>query len=142
MICQLYYPHWEKKRILWLYNNQLRKRLRFIQTAKNKIINEKLIQSRTNELQGWQKLKKVLSDSNLMNSIILSQLKHIGYFFYKRTCALCIQKNRNYHICQACETVYCLDCWYDINEICIACDVKCILSNQESEDHFSMWELN
>jgi DC-STAMP domain-containing protein 1 len=110
IICAFFYPKREKKRILFLYNDRLKKRKRY---HSFKI--------------GF--LKKLIKDKE---QLINENLFHFfAYLWAKITnskkCIICEQSvQHNYTVCaqENCQLVYCSQCWQLSGRICHACDQR------------------
>jgi len=122
LICTLYFQKWEKKRIIWLYNDLLRKRKSFIQSCKIKINFKK----KTNRLVTDNK-----QNFNFFNKLFPTKYK---------CCILCdTNRKEDYVKCSKClDIIYCVDCWIDLEEKCVACVPDYFLFNdfydQDEED--------
>ena len=118
VICAYYYRRVEKKRIIWLYNNLLKKRLRFIEEAKRRILSRKkndlinlefdLVNNFLELLKKWKSIRKLLN--------------FLG--FCKIACIICNEKNREEKCvkCEKCNSFFCSNCFLDTEEKCLSCD--------------------
>jgi hypothetical protein len=118
VICAFYYRKVEKKRIIWLYNSLLKKRLRFLEEAKQRIIDRKkneliylefdIMESLFEPLKKWITLRKAL---NLFG-------------FCNITCIICNEKYQEEKCikCGKCESFFCSHCYLDIDENCLSCN--------------------
>ena len=118
VICAYYYRKVEKKRIIWLYNSLLIRRLRFLEEAKQRIIDKKknelinfefdIMESCFGPLKKWITLRKAL---NLFG-------------FCNIACIICNEKYQEEKCikCGKCESFFCSDCYLDIDEKCLSCD--------------------
>jgi hypothetical protein len=116
-LCAYFYRKWEKKRILWLYNDTLKKRLAFIRNAKKKITFKKL--NGLIETEG--RLSRLLMDKLQQYKYVvrvLTVMRVLG----KRYCVLCSHAKRRTSLqCKTCATIYCIECWFDLGEKCVCC---------------------
>ena len=118
VICAYYYRRVEKKRIIWLYNNLLKKRLRFVEEAKRRILSRKkndlinlefdLVNNFLELLKKWKSIRKLLN--------------FLG--FCKIACIICNEKNREEKCvkCEKCNSFFCSNCFLDTEEKCLSCD--------------------
>ena len=103
-ICALFYRKWEKKRIVWLYNDLLKKRKSFIQNCKIKV--------------NFKKKNHKLNSLKAKNFI--AKLKE--WIFNDKHCVLCESMRRDNSVeCLKCQIVYCIECWLDLEEKCVGC---------------------
>ncbi|KAK2902959.1 hypothetical protein QQF64_010163 [Cirrhinus molitorella] len=104
VITAFYFPKREKRRILFLYNLQIQKRISFIKRQRHRLRNQK------------QTFIKVLS-------AVLSPLKRVGYSL--RWCWVCdgfVRQNQAVECSSVgCTMIYCQQCWTDLDNICYAC---------------------
>ncbi|XP_033624513.1 protein sneaky-like [Asterias rubens] len=118
IICAYFYPKKEKQRIVFLYNEQLKKKSGFLkhlrytvrQLAKEKRLGAK-IGTLTTLYIHWPRL-----------------CGWLGIFgLGKRSCLICDEKeNKDFHKCstEGCDFAYCCDCWRDIKKVCYACKIS------------------
>ena len=127
-ICALFYRKLEKKRIIWLYNEMLKKRNWFIANAKKKIMFKK----QNGLIEKESCLEKFLRKKNYRVKHVIILLMFFG-LISKRRCVLCNQWSSKTGLeCSTCSIVCCVECWYDLKEKCVLC------SEDFSEDH--SWE--
>ncbi len=137
VICEFYFPKWEKQRTVWLYNDRLKKRLRFLETAKKKILRKQ----RSMELEKhnesalfaylelyYENLVEYLNKFDVFrNSGVFTRVKKLAIYVNKRFinpkyCVLCGHKERvKSEFCSTCRFVYCMECWIDVDEKCVGC---------------------
>ncbi|CAH4030337.1 unnamed protein product [Pieris brassicae] len=121
LICGFFYPHREKQRILHLYNDILKKRLRMQKTLRKKAVQA----VRAHYLSGENLLSLRIRFPQLLGwlgALPLARMK----------CLICeeIEPNlkkrcdKSWHNCSTirCPFVYCDECWKDIGSSCLACD--------------------
>ncbi|XP_072404821.1 E3 ubiquitin-protein ligase DCST1-like [Chiloscyllium punctatum] len=109
VIAGLCFPKREKKRVLFLYNEHLRKRISYAETQRKKI----LIQARNKQL--WQ-LRGVAG-------VVHRLLPCVGRFVRKR-CVVCSEgpTDTSYYCPNVgCGAMYCHLCWSDIRKFCFHC---------------------
>jgi len=118
LICTFYFQKWEKKRIIWLYNDLLRKRKSFIQSCKIKVNFKK-------------KTNRLIDTKPKINSSFLNKL----FPSYKR-CILCDTSHKDDYVeCSKClNIIYCIDCWLDLEEKCVGCVPDYFLFNDNDYD--------
>ncbi|VVC93281.1 unnamed protein product [Leptidea sinapis] len=114
-----FYPHREKQRIVHLYNDILKKRLKMQKTLRRKAVQS----VRVHYLSGENLLTLRMKFPQLLSW--LSVLP-----FARMKCLICgdteptQKKSGKWHscICINCPFVYCDECWMDIGSSCLACD--------------------
>ncbi|KAA0703352.1 E3 ubiquitin-protein ligase DCST1 [Triplophysa tibetana] len=104
VITAFYFPKREKKRILFLYNLQIQKRISFINRQRKRLMNRK------------QTFKTMLSG-------LFVPLKHVGCWLH--WCWVCdgfVRQNQAV-VCSSndCTIIYCQHCWRDLGNICYGC---------------------
>ncbi len=129
-VCAFFYRKWEKKRIIWLYNDTLKKRIGFIKNAKKKIT--------------FKKQNGLIENEGALSRFLTSKLQNYKYLIRgltliglvsKRYCVLCNHSERRTSLqCKNCLTVYCFECWYDLVEKCVSCSL-------DFQEEYS-WEYN
>ncbi|XP_051720379.1 E3 ubiquitin-protein ligase DCST1 isoform X1 [Ctenopharyngodon idella] len=104
VITAFYFPKREKKRILFLYNLQIQKRISFINRQRHLLRNQK------------QTFITVLS-------VLLALLKRVGCRLH--WCWVCnrfVRQNQAVECSSVgCTVIYCQQCWTDLDNICYAC---------------------
>ncbi|CAH1790155.1 unnamed protein product [Owenia fusiformis] len=115
VICQFFYPKREKKRILHLYNDVLKKRKGFLRHAQRRI-------------KALARERKLSIKSNVLTSIRNEYPMLCGWLGMfgssKKKCLICEEpENKNFYNCHTpgCNFGYCGECWIDMKEICYAC---------------------
>ncbi|XP_069074496.1 E3 ubiquitin-protein ligase DCST1 isoform X1 [Pleurodeles waltl] len=107
-IATFFFPKREKKRILFLYNEMLRRRGFYVINVKKRIMARARRQRRM----------KTVAPGPLHR--FFARFK----WFKRKRCIVCKAKqNKNSVVCnnEECETVYCLLCWADMGKVCYAC---------------------
>ncbi|EFA10523.1 protein sneaky [Tribolium castaneum] len=117
-ICGMFYRKWEKRRILHIYNETLRRRVGFYRFMKKKI--QKLVRQRR------------LQDD--LNVFMVLQIKFPRLFRFlqlfpgaRRKCLMCKEVEplcrSKFHVCpnELCHFAYCPECWQDSGQKCLAC---------------------
>ncbi|XP_072174328.1 E3 ubiquitin-protein ligase DCST1-like [Diadema setosum] len=131
VICSFFYPKREKKRILFLYNEHLKRRTGFLKQAR-------------------RKARRAVKEGNLLKEIgILAELRHsfprmCGWLYRlgmgKKRCLICgeVEKRGAKH-CRnrRCKFMYCAECWKDVKGKCYACSS---LSDVSSDESASEWD--
>lgn len=120
IICGYFYPKTEKQRVLWLYNNSIKNRVKFKLDRKKKI-NEMAMQGTLvgNKLYTLKKNKIffplvwVLENSKIL----------------KKICIICDDNVMDGFWCKLCRIDYCNECWDEFDRKCVACQPKFSDSN-------------
>lgn len=120
VICQFYFDNWEQKRIIWLYNDRLRKRIQYIEREKKKIIESNATLNSNNPTittVSISSLSRYFSwFLNLMGAVY-------SRYETKKCCELCKhEEGAKSHVCERCSLVYCQECWLDLEQACVRCD--------------------
>ncbi|KAF4103127.1 E3 ubiquitin-protein ligase DCST1 isoform X2 [Onychostoma macrolepis] len=104
VITAFYFPKREKRRILFLYNLQIQKRISFIKRQRHRLRNQK------------QTFIKVLS-------AVLAPLKRVGCrLFWCWVCGGFVRQNQAVECSSVgCTMICCQQCWTDLDNICYAC---------------------
>ncbi|XP_045502198.1 protein sneaky-like, partial [Colias croceus] len=123
LICSYFYPHREKQRILHLYNDILKKRLKMQKTLRRKAVQA----VRAHYLSGENLLSLRMRFPHILGW--LGALPHA-----RMKCLICEETepwhrlrnpdNDSWHSCEnvKCPFLYCDECWKDIGSSCLACD--------------------
>ncbi|XP_008549305.1 protein sneaky [Microplitis demolitor] len=129
-MCSFFYPKHEERRILYLYTNIQRRRLRFNEFKR----------SRIRVLVREQLLERNVDLWLVLRTDYPRWFGWIRWFAFGRPrCLLCNEteprRKSNFHKCatEVCPFFYCSDCWRDIGEICYACTPDYLDSNDESD---------
>ncbi|XP_064485637.1 E3 ubiquitin-protein ligase DCST1-like isoform X1 [Ornithodoros turicata] len=126
VVCSYFYRKREKKRVLYLYNKILKRRVGYLKYTRHRI--RKLVRERDFDLNvGWfEFLRKVTPR-------LYRVLQFLG-ITNQRTCLVCGDpENSDFYICPTtvCQCMYCGQCWDDIGR-CYACEEE-----QEGESSLS-----
>ncbi|XP_044846905.1 E3 ubiquitin-protein ligase DCST1 isoform X6 [Mauremys mutica] len=108
VIAAFYFPKREKKRVLFLYNELLRKRQAFVRLQRRRIAR------RARRHQAFE--KPLLERFYLWCPLLRRCLR--------RYCVLCgSPESRTAQLCPTptCGTIYCQPCWRDMGQVCFAC---------------------
>ncbi|KAK4875676.1 hypothetical protein RN001_012098 [Aquatica leii] len=118
VICAMFYRKREKKRVLFLYNETLKRRIGFFRHMKNKV--KKLARER-----------RLQDGLNICNVLRIRYPKYCGFLkmlpIARRKCLICAEpeprKGGNFEECSTptCYFVYCAECWYDVGKQCFVC---------------------
>ncbi|XP_038211433.1 protein sneaky-like [Zerene cesonia] len=123
LICSYFYPQREKQRILHLYNDILKKRLKMQKTLRRKAVQA----VRAHYLSGENLLSLRMKFPRILGW--LGALPHA-----RMKCLICEETepwhrlqnrhNESWHSCEnvKCPFLYCDECWKDIGSSCLACD--------------------
>ncbi|XP_041460900.1 E3 ubiquitin-protein ligase DCST1-like [Lytechinus variegatus] len=131
VICAFFYPKREKKRVLFLYNENLKKRAGFLRHARRKV-------------------RRMVKEQNLLKEIgILAELRHsyprmCGWLFRlglgKKRCLICAEvESKGARHCKnrRCTFMYCRQCYDDVQGVCYACTA---VSDSDDESS-SEWDI-
>ncbi|XP_015681529.1 E3 ubiquitin-protein ligase DCST1 [Protobothrops mucrosquamatus] len=121
VIAAFYFPKREKKRIIYLYNEMLRRRVAFVLVQRKRII----LQARRRKRVRKPLLNRIGRCCPFLKRILL------------RRCILCNRpESRHSLTCSnpECETVYCRICWKDMGKTCFACHPEDLVSEDESSE--------
>ncbi|CAF0972433.1 unnamed protein product [Brachionus calyciflorus] len=125
-ICAYFYPKREKKRILWLFNECIKRREAFYQNAKERIY----IQVQNDLMTSKDKfkfLKKFKVFSNLFKKLEKFPL-------FKKSCDICDKKKKiQIFACKLCGVNYCDECWFEYEQKCVGCSPK-FTETKKNED--------
>ncbi|XP_043935219.1 E3 ubiquitin-protein ligase DCST1 [Protopterus annectens] len=108
VLASFYFPKREKKRVLFLYNEYLRKRVSFLEQLRKKIM--------------WRAKLGKTNAQGLMNK--LCKLCACLHPYIRRRCFVCESpQNKTSVTCptQDCGVIYCQLCWKDMQYFCFAC---------------------
>lgn len=118
MICSFFYRKREKRRVLYLYNESLRRRHDYGKFMRAKI--KALVRTRQLEY-----------DMNLWIALRSHWPRLCSWLIFfacaRQKCLVCgeVEPKRSPHfqkcIIPACPFVHCLECWNDVGKICYAC---------------------
>ncbi|XP_060058340.1 E3 ubiquitin-protein ligase DCST1 [Erinaceus europaeus] len=120
-IAAFYFPKREKKRILFLYNELLRKRAAFTRLRRADIVQRARLQ---------QVRRPQLAD-------LLQRRCPLLRHWLRRRCVVCqAPETPESYVCQtaACGAVYCNSCWVDMKQQCPACTPPEELSSSAYND--------
>ncbi|XP_044013553.1 protein sneaky, partial [Aphidius gifuensis] len=118
LICSYYYRKREKRRILYLYNETLRRRLRHFRFMKSRVKSQVRAQLLERDMDPWVALTLKLPK-------LFSWLRLFSFARFK--CLICGEaeprRNSKYHKCYTpgCLFIHCPECWRDVGGICFAC---------------------
>ncbi|KAK0164432.1 hypothetical protein PV328_003063 [Microctonus aethiopoides] len=136
-ICNFYYVKREKRRILYLYNETLRRRVGYTRFMKNKV--KSLVRQRLLE-----------RDMNLWFALKTNSPFWFGWLkFFKCSrlkCLICGEseprKNSNFHKCTTpgCSFIHCPECWRDVENVCYAC-ADLPESDTDSDDNIHGYDI-
>ena len=129
VICSFFYRKREKRRVLYLYNETLRRRaglFRFLKAKVKHLVQAHLLEQ---DMDPWLALRNRYP-------------KLCGWLHFfacsREKCLICEEresrKGRKFRRCTTpgCPFVHCPECWKDVGEICLAC---ADLPDSESEDY-------
>ncbi|MBN3305271.1 DCST1 ligase, partial [Amia calva] len=102
VIAAFFFPKREKRRTLFLYNGQIRRRIFYIEMQRKRLMRR--------------------ADRARVNSLLYSLCWRLGCL--GRHCCVCGEKQKGEcEECplQTCKAVYCAQCWKDLGRFCFAC---------------------
>ncbi|KAK1151515.1 E3 ubiquitin-protein ligase DCST1 [Acipenser oxyrinchus oxyrinchus] len=108
VIASFYFPQKEKKRTLFLYNEQIRKRITYVETQRKRI----MMRARVGRVLAHSVMGSLYRWSPCLRCCV------------RRRCFVCSEvQSRLSFVCPAegCGTVYCRQCWKDMRQFCFAC---------------------
>ncbi|CAH1987297.1 unnamed protein product [Acanthoscelides obtectus] len=134
-ICAYFYRKREKKRVLFLYNESLKRRIGFSRFMKKKV-------------KQLAKEKRLKDDYNVCAIIRMNYPNQCDWLRFfacaRRKCLLCEEPEpRNRSDFVQCENEYCLllyceECWTDMGKECLRCQVESEVSSAyETEEEYS-----
>lgn len=123
VICAYFYTRREKKRVLYLYNETLKRRIGFMRHMKKKV--KKMVRE-----------QRLEADLNLFTVLRLRFPKYCGCLTWfaaaRRKCVICGDPEPrkksgipgDFEKCSnpTCYFVHCLECWNDVGRYCFACE--------------------
>ncbi|XP_068987148.1 protein sneaky [Bombus flavifrons] len=128
-ICSFFYRRREKRRVLYLYNESLRRRLSYTKFMKAKVKNMVRTRHLENEVNFWLAVRLKWPD----------RFGWLKYFACARErCLICgdpePRKGPKYRACTTpgCPFLHCAECWRDVGKICYACTE---FSDTETEEY-------
>lgn len=129
IICSFFYRKREKRRVLYLYNETMRRRVGYFRFMKAKVKNLVRAHRLEQNMDPWLSLRNRYP--NLCG--------WLQFFACSREkCLICEEgepkKGPEFRRCTTpgCPFVHCQECWRDVGEICLAC---ADLPEGESEDY-------
>lgn len=134
VICSFFYRKREKRRVLYLYNESLRRRLGYIKFMKAKI--KALVRSH-----------RLADDVNLWATFGQKWPTICGWLRLfacaRRKCLICGEveprKRSKFRECTTptCPFVHCPECWKDIGKVCYACADVTDSDSEAYDTHYS-----
>ncbi|XP_063976934.1 protein sneaky isoform X2 [Diachasmimorpha longicaudata] len=117
LICSFFYRKREKRRVLYLYNETLRRRLgyfRFMKVRVRALVRASLLEK---DMDPWIALR-------LRSPTWFGWLRFFA--FARLKCLICGEpegRKETFRRCETpgCEFIHCWECWRDVGEICLAC---------------------
>ncbi|XP_015123497.1 protein sneaky [Diachasma alloeum] len=117
LICSFFYRKREKRRVLYLYNETLRRRLgyfRFMKIRVRTLVRASLLEK---DMDPWVALR-------LRSPTLCGWLKFFA--FARLKCLICGEpegRKATFRRCETpgCEFIHCWECWRDVGEVCLAC---------------------
>uniref|UniRef100_A0A8C5Q505 DC-STAMP domain-containing protein 1 n=1 Tax=Leptobrachium leishanense TaxID=445787 RepID=A0A8C5Q505_9ANUR len=123
VVAAYYFPKREKRRVLFLYNEYLRKRSAYFYIKRKQIMRK----AKTKRL-------KVKSFTDVVH-------RYCKWLrpFVRRRCMVChCEEDKDSHVCTnpECCTVYCRHCWRDMKRCCFACmPLEDFISDDSEEEY-------
>lgn len=128
-ICSYFYRKREKRRVLYLYNENLRRRLSYAKSMKAKVKSMVRTRHLENEVNFWLAVRLKWPD----------RFGWLKFFACARDrCLICgdtePRKGPKYRPCATpgCPFLYCAECWRDVGRVCYACTE---FSDTETEEY-------
>ncbi|XP_052743921.1 protein sneaky [Bicyclus anynana] len=125
LICSYFYPAREKQRILHLYNDILKKRLRMQKTLRRKAVQS----VRAHYLSGENLLSLRMRFPQTLGWLEALPVARMKCLICEETAPRSFDRNRTnttqgWHSCvkPRCPFVYCEECWREVERRCLACD--------------------
>ena len=123
IVCAVFYRKREKRRILWLYNETLRKRLALVATLKRMLEFKKrkglLSIKKKHSLKDKDDDRRRIRQPGVWSTIVEIVRRLVTP---QRMCVLCEGPERASSIeCVNCSLLYCAECWLDLAEKCAGC---------------------
>ncbi|XP_033100608.1 DC-STAMP domain-containing protein 2-like [Anneissia japonica] len=119
-IASFYYPHRERQRVVWLYNNILKKRGGFLKYLRKQM---KVRMDSSEDIEKISICDRIAANSKFWRTIF----KFMG-MKKKKYCVGCGKPGKptdssNFRQCdnRKCKSCYCLECMADLNNICLVC---------------------
>ncbi|XP_011307932.1 DC-STAMP domain-containing protein 1-like [Fopius arisanus] len=130
LICSFFYRKREKRRVLYLYNETLRRRLgyfRFMKVKVRALVRASLLER---DMDPWVALR-------LRSPTWCGWLKFFA--FARLKCLICGEpegRKETFRRCETpgCEFIHCWECWRDMGEVCLAC-MPGETDDEEEEDY-------
>ncbi|XP_023224909.1 E3 ubiquitin-protein ligase DCST1-like isoform X1 [Centruroides sculpturatus] len=113
-VCSIFYPKRQKKRIIYVYNEQLKKRKNYLRWMRHRL--RKMIRD-----EGF------MLDRSVTQILVQDYPKTFGWLKYLKiglmSCIICQERETPQHyICpDPCGLCYCNNCWKDFGERCYSC---------------------
>ncbi|XP_023017807.1 ubiquitin protein ligase sneaky isoform X2 [Leptinotarsa decemlineata] len=121
LICAYFYRKREKKRVLHLYNETLKRRKGFFRFMRKKI-------------KGLVREHRLKEDFGVFEILRMNYPKMCDWLRFfacaRRACLICKdpepRKNSNFVECpnEFCHFLYCKECWKDMGGVCLACQTE------------------
>ncbi|KAF5307692.1 hypothetical protein FQR65_LT06747 [Abscondita terminalis] len=118
VICSMFYRRREKKRVLFLYNETLKRRIGFFKHMKNKV--KKMARER--------RLQENLNIFNVLRIRFPKACSCLRFFpMARRRCIVCAEPEPrtggDFVECPnpTCYFIYCGECWFDVGKQCLVC---------------------
>ncbi|KAK9310033.1 hypothetical protein QLX08_000508 [Tetragonisca angustula] len=128
-ICSFFYRRREKRRVLYLYNESLRRRLSHAKSIRAKVKNMVRTRNLENEVNFWLAVRLKWPD----------RFDWLRFFACARDrCLICgdtePRKEPRYRVCSTpgCPFLHCAECWRDVGRVCYACTE---FSDTETEEY-------
>ncbi|XP_006861788.1 PREDICTED: DC-STAMP domain-containing protein 1 [Chrysochloris asiatica] len=121
VIAAFYFPKREKKRILFFYNDLLRKRAAFTKLRRATIV---------------RRAQEQRAPRHHLVDILYRRCPLLRHWL-RRRCVVCLAlETPESHVCSTpgCETVYCQSCWVDMRQQCPVCTPREELSSSDFSD--------
>lgn len=127
-ICARFYPKREKQRVLYLYNQLLRRRKGYF-----KLLLDRMLQT--------LRRRKYSARLDFLNRLVFYYPTCFLWIklLHRKSCSICeVKKPKRFHDCISykCFLTYCDECWHDLGETCPICAEDSNLAHENcAPDH-------
>lgn len=131
LVAAFYYRRREKRRVLHLYNESLRRRLGYLRFARAR-------------LARLARARRLLPESRPWLALRLRLPRQLGWLerfaCARRRCSVCGESEprgrATYRLCDepGCQAVFCEECWADVGRRCLGCDGPDASSAEEEDE--------
>lgn len=131
-VCKFFYPKREKKRVLFIYNDRIKKRRSYLHHMKHRV-------------RKLAKNQAIAFDTGVFVSLRNTYPRYCEWIIKlglgKRKCLICeeTEARKSYPLifCSKCTFAYCEECWSDVKEQCYVCSPEDDESELSDDDMHS-----